>query len=83
MGSDLTAGAVEFEAESWSLNVEHKFCKKQDKQEVKRQDVIYGEERNRISLLSSVLTRIHSFTLQTPGFVCHVISIVKIIIISY
>ncbi|CAL8281854.1 unnamed protein product [Gadus morhua 'NCC'] len=41
VGSDLTAGAVEFEAESWSLNVEHKFCKKQDKQEVKRQDVIY------------------------------------------
>ncbi|CAL8320528.1 unnamed protein product [Lota lota] len=41
VGSDLTAGAVEFEAESWSLSVEHKFCKKQDKQEVKRQDVIY------------------------------------------
>ncbi|KAK0150676.1 Rho guanine nucleotide exchange factor 28 [Merluccius polli] len=41
VSSDLTAGEAEFEAESWSLSVEHKFCKKQDKQEVKRQDVIY------------------------------------------
>ena len=46
VGSDLAAGAVEFEAESWSLSVEHKFCKRQDKQEVKRQDVIYGEQRS-------------------------------------
>ena len=47
VGGELAAAAVEFEAESWSLSVEHRFCKKQDKQEVKRQDVIYGEERKR------------------------------------
>lgn len=41
--SDLTADAVDYEAESWSLAVEHNFCKKQDKRVVKRQDVIYGE----------------------------------------
>ncbi|XP_071768133.2 rho guanine nucleotide exchange factor 28-like [Centroberyx gerrardi] len=39
--SDLTVDAVDYEAESWSLTVEHKFCKKQDKRVVKRQDVIY------------------------------------------
>ncbi|XP_062291104.1 rho guanine nucleotide exchange factor 28 [Scomber scombrus] len=39
--SDILADAVDFEAESWSLTVEHKFCKKQDKRAVKRQDVIY------------------------------------------
>nr|XP_020469249.1 rho guanine nucleotide exchange factor 28-like isoform X2 [Monopterus albus] len=39
--SDVSAEAVDYEAESWSLAVEHKFCKKQDKQTVKRQDVIY------------------------------------------
>lgn len=41
--SDLAADAADYEAESWSLAVEHKFCKKQDKRAVKRQDVIYGE----------------------------------------
>ncbi|XP_041666310.1 rho guanine nucleotide exchange factor 28 isoform X2 [Cheilinus undulatus] len=39
--SDLSGDAVDFEAESWSLTVEHKFCKKHDKRAVKRQDVIY------------------------------------------
>ncbi|XP_074474476.1 rho guanine nucleotide exchange factor 28 isoform X3 [Sebastes fasciatus] len=39
--SDVSADAVDYEAESWSLTVEHKFCKKQDKRAVKRQDVIY------------------------------------------
>ncbi|XP_026153056.1 rho guanine nucleotide exchange factor 28 isoform X3 [Mastacembelus armatus] len=38
---DISADAGDYEAESWSLTVEHKFCKKQDKQAVKRQDVIY------------------------------------------
>ncbi|XP_076019628.1 rho guanine nucleotide exchange factor 28 isoform X3 [Genypterus blacodes] len=37
----LSADALDYEAESWSLTVEHKFCKKQDKRAVKRQDVIY------------------------------------------
>ncbi|XP_061603222.1 rho guanine nucleotide exchange factor 28 isoform X2 [Phyllopteryx taeniolatus] len=39
--SDLAADAADYEAESWSLTVEHNFCKKQDKRAVKRQDVIY------------------------------------------
>ncbi|XP_034751474.1 rho guanine nucleotide exchange factor 28 [Etheostoma cragini] len=39
--SDISADAVDYEAESWSLTVEHKFCKKQDKRAVKRQEVIY------------------------------------------
>ncbi|XP_068190406.1 rho guanine nucleotide exchange factor 28 [Antennarius striatus] len=38
---DVSADAADYEAESWSLTVEHKFCKKQDKRAVKRQDVIY------------------------------------------
>lgn len=41
---DMSMDAVDYEAESWSLTVEHKFCKKQDKRAVKRQDVIYGEQ---------------------------------------
>ena len=45
--SDLAADALDYEAESWSLTVEHKFCKKQDKRVVKRQDVIYGEREAR------------------------------------
>lgn len=40
----MSMDAVDYEAESWSLTVEHKFCKKQDKRAVKRQDVIYGEQ---------------------------------------
>ncbi|KAJ8263112.1 hypothetical protein COCON_G00155690 [Conger conger] len=39
--SDLRADLVDYEAESWSLAVEHKFCKKYDKRVIKRQDVIY------------------------------------------
>lgn len=42
--SDISVDAVDYEAESWSLTVEHKFCKKQDKRAVKRQDVIYGKQ---------------------------------------
>ncbi|XP_064799205.1 LOW QUALITY PROTEIN: rho guanine nucleotide exchange factor 28-like [Oncorhynchus masou masou] len=38
---DLDADALDYKAESWSLTVEHTFCKKQDKRVVKRQDVIY------------------------------------------
>ncbi|XP_022624945.1 rho guanine nucleotide exchange factor 28 [Seriola dumerili] len=39
--SDISADAADYEAESWSLTVEHKFCKRQEKRAVKRQDVIY------------------------------------------
>lgn len=42
--ADVSADSADYEAESWSLAVEHKFCKKQDKRAVKRQDVIYGEQ---------------------------------------
>ncbi|XP_061589801.1 rho guanine nucleotide exchange factor 28 isoform X2 [Cololabis saira] len=38
---DISTDSVDYEAESWSLTVEHKFSKKQDKRAVKRQDVIY------------------------------------------
>ncbi|XP_062268683.1 rho guanine nucleotide exchange factor 28 [Platichthys flesus] len=38
---DISADAADYEAESWSSTVEHKFCKKLDKRAVKRQDVIY------------------------------------------
>uniref|UniRef100_A0A1A7YFK5 Rho guanine nucleotide exchange factor (GEF) 28 n=1 Tax=Iconisemion striatum TaxID=60296 RepID=A0A1A7YFK5_9TELE len=38
---DISADSVDYESESWSLTVEPKFCKKQDKRVVKRQDVIY------------------------------------------
>ncbi|KAM8828710.1 rho guanine nucleotide exchange factor 28 isoform 4-T4 [Spinachia spinachia] len=39
--SDMSADAADYEAESWSLAVDSRFCKKQDKRAVKRQDVIY------------------------------------------
>uniref|UniRef100_A0A3B5KS18 Rho guanine nucleotide exchange factor (GEF) 28a n=1 Tax=Xiphophorus couchianus TaxID=32473 RepID=A0A3B5KS18_9TELE len=38
---NVLADSADYEAESWSLTVEHKFCKRQDKRAVKRQDVIY------------------------------------------
>nr|XP_015798547.2 rho guanine nucleotide exchange factor 28 isoform X2 [Nothobranchius furzeri] len=38
---DISADSVDYESESWSLTVEPKFCNKQDKRDVKRQDVIY------------------------------------------
>lgn len=41
---DISADAADYEAESWSLTVEHKFCKRHDKRAVKRQDVIYGKQ---------------------------------------
>lgn len=46
--SDMSVDAVDYEAESWSLTVEHKFCKKQDKRDVKRQDVIYGKQTSEL-----------------------------------
>ncbi|KAM5192206.1 rho guanine nucleotide exchange factor 28 isoform 1-T2 [Mantella aurantiaca] len=39
--SDFSNDALEFEAESWSLVVDSSFCNKQDKDVIKRQDVIY------------------------------------------
>ncbi|XP_017163520.1 rho guanine nucleotide exchange factor 28 isoform X2 [Poecilia reticulata] len=39
--SNILADSADYDAESWSLTVEHKFCKRQDKRAVKRQDVVY------------------------------------------
>ncbi|XP_076995586.1 rho guanine nucleotide exchange factor 28 isoform X2 [Tamandua tetradactyla] len=39
--SDLSGDAQEFEAESWSLVVEPSFCSRQEKDVIKRQDVIF------------------------------------------
>ncbi|MBZ3873041.1 Rho guanine nucleotide exchange factor 28 [Sciurus carolinensis] len=39
--SDLSNDAQEFEAESWSLVVDPSFCSKQEKDVIKRQDVIF------------------------------------------
>uniref|UniRef100_A0A3P8W4C4 Rho guanine nucleotide exchange factor 28 n=1 Tax=Cynoglossus semilaevis TaxID=244447 RepID=A0A3P8W4C4_CYNSE len=39
--ADILMDAGDYQAESWSLTVEQKFCKKQDKRVIKRQDVIY------------------------------------------
>uniref|UniRef100_A0A8D0FYW9 Phorbol-ester/DAG-type domain-containing protein n=1 Tax=Sphenodon punctatus TaxID=8508 RepID=A0A8D0FYW9_SPHPU len=41
--SDLSMDALEFEAESWSLVVDPVFCSKQEKDVIKRQDVIFGQ----------------------------------------
>ncbi|KAM3939560.1 rho guanine nucleotide exchange factor 28 isoform 2-T2 [Leptodactylus fuscus] len=39
--SDFSSDALEFEAESWSTVVESTFCHKQEKNVIKRQDVIF------------------------------------------
>uniref|UniRef100_A0A8C4XX77 Uncharacterized protein n=1 Tax=Gopherus evgoodei TaxID=1825980 RepID=A0A8C4XX77_9SAUR len=41
--TDLSTEAQEFEAESWSLVVDPAFCSKQEKDVIKRQDVIFGQ----------------------------------------
>lgn len=41
--SDLSSDAQEFEAESWSLVVDPSFCSRQEKDVIKRQDVIFGK----------------------------------------
>lgn len=41
--SDLSNDAQEFEAESWSLVVDPSFCSRQEKDVIKRQDVIFGK----------------------------------------
>ena len=42
--SEVEADAHEFEAESWSLSVDPAYMKKQKREVVKRQDVLYGKE---------------------------------------
>lgn len=41
---EIEADAHEFEAESWSLSVDPAYVKKQKREVVKRQDVLYGKE---------------------------------------
>lgn len=41
--SELSSDAQEFEAESWSLVVDPSFCSRQEKDVIKRQDVIFGK----------------------------------------
>ncbi|XP_075035899.1 rho guanine nucleotide exchange factor 28 isoform X2 [Mixophyes fleayi] len=41
LSSDFSSDTLEFEAESWSLVVESSFCIKQEKDVIKRQDVIF------------------------------------------
>lgn len=41
--TDLSTDTQEFEAESWSLVVDPAFCSKQEKNVIKRQDVIFGQ----------------------------------------
>lgn len=41
--SEIETDAHEFEAESWSMAVEQPYAKRQRKEVIKRQDVIYGK----------------------------------------
>lgn len=41
--SEIETDAHEFEAESWSVAVEQSYSKRQKKEVIKRQDVIYGK----------------------------------------
>lgn len=42
--SEIESDAREFEAESWSLSVDAAYAKKQKREVVKRQDVLYGKK---------------------------------------
>lgn len=41
--NEIETDAREFEAESWSVAVEQSYARKQRKEVIKRQDVIYGK----------------------------------------
>ncbi|XP_012888959.1 PREDICTED: rho guanine nucleotide exchange factor 18 [Dipodomys ordii] len=49
--SEIEADAHEFEAESWSLAVDLAYAKKQKKEVVKRQDVLYGKKIGNFSIV--------------------------------
>ncbi|KAJ8380376.1 hypothetical protein SKAU_G00011540 [Synaphobranchus kaupii] len=59
--SDLRADLLDYEAESWSLAVDHKFCKKHDKRVIKRQDVIY-------ELMQTEMHHIQTLTIMAEIF---------------
>ncbi|XP_072848742.2 rho guanine nucleotide exchange factor 28 isoform X2 [Pogona vitticeps] len=59
--SDLSTDALEFEAESWSLIVEPLFCNKQEKDVIKRQDVIF-------ELMQTEVHHIHTLFIMSKIF---------------
>ncbi|NXR67831.1 ARG28 factor, partial [Rhadina sibilatrix] len=59
--TDLCTDAEEFEAESWSLVVDPTFCSKQEKDVVKRQDVIF-------ELMQTELHHIHTLFIMSEIF---------------
>ncbi|NWW23217.1 ARG28 factor, partial [Falcunculus frontatus] len=59
--TDLRTDAEEFEAESWSLVVDPMFCSKQEKDVVKRQDVIF-------ELMQTEVHHIHTLFIMSEIF---------------
>ncbi|XP_062468436.1 rho guanine nucleotide exchange factor 28 isoform X4 [Pezoporus occidentalis] len=59
--TDLHTDAQEFEAESWSLLVEPMFCRKQEKDVIKRQDVIF-------ELMQTEVHHIHTLFIMSEIF---------------
>lgn len=67
--SDLSSDAQEFEAESWSLVVDPSFCSRQEKDVIKRQDVIFGEHFKYATEAEAAVRggRTWTVTLSGPG----------------
>ncbi|XP_053887930.1 rho guanine nucleotide exchange factor 28 isoform X2 [Malaclemys terrapin pileata] len=59
--TDLSTEAQEFEAESWSLVVDPAFCSKQEKDVIKRQDVIF-------ELMQTEVHHIHTLFIMSEIF---------------
>uniref|UniRef100_A0A670Y2T6 Rho guanine nucleotide exchange factor 28 n=1 Tax=Pseudonaja textilis TaxID=8673 RepID=A0A670Y2T6_PSETE len=59
--SDLSTDTLEFEAESWSLVVEPWFCNQQEKDVIKRQDVIF-------ELMQTEVHHIHTLFIMSKIF---------------
>ncbi|NXK47330.1 ARG28 factor, partial [Chauna torquata] len=59
--TDLSSDAQEFEAESWSLVVDPTFCSKQEKDVIKRQDVIF-------ELMQTEVHHIHTLFIMSEIF---------------
>ncbi|CAH6787560.1 Arhgef28 [Phodopus roborovskii] len=53
--SDLSSDAQEFEAESWSLVVDPSFCSRQEKDVIKRQDVIFELMQTEVHHIQTLL----------------------------
>ncbi|KAH0512739.1 Rho guanine nucleotide exchange factor 28 [Microtus ochrogaster] len=53
--SDLSSDAQEFEAESWSLVVDPSFCSRQEKEVIKRQDVIFELMQTEVHHMQTLL----------------------------